>query len=107
VIAVSDIAELRRILDEIRDAGGRIALVPTMGYLHAGHLALCDEARRHADFVVLSVFVNPLQFGGGEDLDQYPRDLARDARPPWTMASTCSSHQPSPRCTRMEVRPSG
>jgi pantoate--beta-alanine ligase len=80
VIAVSDIAELRRILDEVRDAGGRIALVPTMGYLHAGHLALCDEARRHADFVVLSVFVNPLQFGGGEDLDLYPRDLARDAQ---------------------------
>jgi pantoate--beta-alanine ligase len=80
VIAVSDIAELRRILDEVRDAGGRIALVPTMGFLHAGHLALCDQARRHADFVVLSVFVNPLQFGGGEDLDQYPRDLARDAQ---------------------------
>jgi pantoate--beta-alanine ligase len=80
VIAVNEVAELRRILDEVRDAGGRVALVPTMGYLHAGHLSLCDAARRHADFVVLSVFVNPLQFGGGEDLEQYPRDLGRDAK---------------------------
>lgn len=80
MIAVSEIAELRRILDEVRDAGGRVGLVPTMGYLHEGHLSLCDVARSHADFVVLSVFVNPLQFGAGEDLDRYPRDLAHDAR---------------------------
>jgi pantoate--beta-alanine ligase len=80
VIAASEIAELRRILDEVREAGSRSALVPTMGFLHEGHLALCDEARAHADFVVLSVFVNPLQFAEGEDLDRYPRDLAADAR---------------------------
>ena len=69
---------IRRELELARRRGQRIALVPTMGYLHEGHLALVDHARRQADLVVMSIFVNPLQFGPREDLARYPRDIARD-----------------------------
>jgi pantoate--beta-alanine ligase len=75
---VYDEAGLRARLGEARAAGRRIGLVPTMGFLHEGHLTLVDEIRRRADVSVLSVFVNPLQFGPAEDFEQYPRDLARD-----------------------------
>jgi pantoate--beta-alanine ligase len=75
---VMAIPELRDWVRGRRAAGERIALVPTMGALHEGHLALVDEARRRADRVVMSVFVNPLQFAPTEDLARYPRDLEAD-----------------------------
>jgi pantoate--beta-alanine ligase len=78
MIDLQAISDLRRWVRDARAAGRRVGLVPTMGYLHEGHLRLVDEARRRADAVVMSLYVNPLQFGPQEDLARYPRDLARD-----------------------------
>ncbi|RVE87291.1 pantoate--beta-alanine ligase [Sinorhizobium meliloti] len=75
---ISTIADLREALAEHRRAGRSIGLVPTMGYLHVGHMELVRRARSENDVVVASIFVNPLQFGANEDLGKYPRDLARD-----------------------------
>lgn len=73
-----EVTALRRWVAEQRGRGRRVGFVPTMGFLHEGHLALVDAARRRADAVAMSIFVNPLQFAPTDDLSRYPRDLPRD-----------------------------
>ena len=77
-VVIHTIQGVRRVMNQMRDAGKTIGYVPTMGYLHEGHLALVDQAKREADVVIMSIFVNPAQFGPNEDFDEYPRDLDRD-----------------------------
>jgi pantoate--beta-alanine ligase len=77
---VTTIAELRKLLDGVRSDGRTVGLVPTMGFLHTGHLSLIERAARDCDVVVTTLFVNPLQFAPGEDLDSYPSDVEGDRR---------------------------
>ena len=77
---IREVEPLRRAVTSLRGDGAKIALVPTMGALHAGHMSLVEEAKRLAGHVVASIFVNPMQFGAHEDLATYPRQEAEDAR---------------------------
>ncbi|UQR64845.1 pantoate--beta-alanine ligase [Bradyrhizobium sp. C-145] len=77
---ITKVAELRRAINEARSGGKRVGFVPTMGYLHDGHLALVRASQMQCDITVVSIFVNPTQFGPNEDLSVYPRDFPRDEK---------------------------
>jgi pantoate--beta-alanine ligase len=82
---IDTVKEMQYVAGRLKREGKTIVFVPTMGYLHEGHASLLREGRRRGDVLVLSIFVNPIQFGQNEDLDRYPRDMERDC----SMASEC------------------
>ncbi|MCD6447114.1 MAG: pantoate--beta-alanine ligase [Candidatus Marinimicrobia bacterium] len=75
---ITTIKDMRQCIQKLKRSEKTIGFVPTMGYLHEGHLSLVDKAKKHSDIVIMSIFVNPTQFGPHEDFDSYPRDIERD-----------------------------
>ena len=77
---IHNVSLMQKRAEELRSAGKKIGFVPTMGFFHEGHLELMRVARRNADVLVVSIFVNPIQFGPSEDYDRYPKDIERDKK---------------------------
>ncbi len=99
---VTAAGEMRRTVEERKCGGETVGLVPTMGFFHQGHISLMRAAREECAFVVVSLFVNPTQFGTGEDLEHYPRDLARDVEMATQAGVDCIFH---PRAEDMYPEP--
>ena len=104
MLLVKEIQEMRRIVSEWRQAGGKVGFVPTMGYFHRGHLTLMERARAENDYVVVSLFVNPTQFGPGRISPAIPGTWNGTAgwrrRPGWTPCSTRRQKKYIPAVTR-------
>ena len=77
---VKSVKEMQEFSESLRNSGNRISFVPTMGYFHRGHLSLMEEGKKLGDCLVISIYVNPTQFGPGEDLEKYPRDFKKDRK---------------------------
>jgi pantoate--beta-alanine ligase len=106
---IHSIQEMQQIVLSLRSSGKQIGFVPTMGFLHEGHMTLLKKAREENDAVVLSIFVNPLQFGPNEDFDRYPRDIerdeqmARDVGVDYVFYPTVQEMYPAPLTTKITV----
>jgi len=101
---IESIKEMQIRSESLRLAGKKIAFVPTMGYFHEGHLSLMREARKRADQVVTSIYVNPTQFGPKEDFSKYPRDFERDAQMAQSVGVDVIFIPPIKKCTPVVIR---
>ncbi len=101
---IESVKEMQDFARQARERGRRVVLVPTMGYLHDGHASLMREGRTRGDLLVASIFVNPTQFGVGEDLDAYPRDLERDTKVAAEAGGMSSLPPRRPTCIPQDTR---